>query len=64
MSLADVGCDHGLIIIIFQCGRVVGVVVPWLLWDMSSSDLNFWGWLRIDCDTTGRFITGCIVASS
>ena len=44
ISLANIGCGHGLIILIFQCGKLVGMVVPWLLWDMSSSNLKFWGW--------------------
>ena len=64
ISLVDVGCGHSLIIVIFQCCKVDGVVAPRLFWDMPFRDLKFGEGLRIGCDTLGRFNTGGVVASS
>ncbi len=67
ICFADVGRSHGLIIIIFQCGKVVGVVVPCLIWDMPFRNLKFRGraldWLQHDWSLYYRLHRHCLWTS-
>jgi len=48
ISLADICCNHGRIIIISQHGKLAGLVVPWLVWDMISRYLKFYPGKALD----------------